>query len=129
MTPSVTKIHAPFVVCLALLAAACGPTRPPPDVLGTAERFLADAREADAATFAPLELRFAEERLNLARSAMQERDYEIAAKLADESSANSELARIKANTGKLREEIEALKRENADTRRLLGDGASTEGGL
>ena len=128
MTPSGTKIHAPFVVSLALLLAACGPTKPPPDVLGGAQQRLSSARSAGASTYAPMELRFAEERLDLAQTAMQERDYTLAANLAEESSVNSELAAIKARLGKLRESADTLKQENAEIARLLGTSETMDGG-
>jgi hypothetical protein len=128
MTPSGTKIHAPFVVSLALLLAACGPTKPPPDLLGNAQLGLSSARNAGAPTYAPLELRFAEERLDQARVAMQDRDYTLAANLAEESSANSELAAIKARLGKLRESVDALKQENAEISRVIGAGENDRGG-
>ncbi len=128
MTPSGTKIHAPFVVSMALLLAACGPTKPPPDLLGSAQQRLSSARDAGAPTYAPLELRFAEERLDQARVAMQDRDYTLAANLAEESSANSELAAIKARLGKLRESVDALKQENAEISRVIGAGENDRGG-
>lgn len=127
MTPSGTKIHAPFVVSLALLLAACGPTRPPPDVLGNAPQRLASARSAGAQTYAPLELRFAEEKLRQARLASQDREYTEAANLADESTVNSELAMTKARLGKLREAVDGLKQENAEIERLLGNSESSYG--
>jgi len=130
MTPSGTKIHAPFVVSLALALAlgACGPSKPPPDVLGGAQRGLASARDAGASTYAPMELRFAEERLDAAAGAMQERDYDLAARLANESSVNSELAAIKARLGKLRESVDELKRQNAEIARVTGSEGDANGG-
>jgi hypothetical protein len=130
MTPSGTKIHAPFVVSLAISLAlgACGPSKPPPDVLGPAQRGLAGAQAAGASTYAPMEMRFAEERLDLAASAMQERDYDQAAHLADESTVNSELAAIKARLGKLREAVDTLKQENAELARVTGSAAAQDGG-
>lgn len=128
MTPSGMKIHAPFVVSLALLLAACGPTKPPPDLLGDAQQRLSSARSADAPTYAPMELRFAEERLDQARAAMADRDYTLAANLAEESSVNSELAAIKARLGKLRESVDTLKQENAEISRVIGSTEPTDGG-
>ncbi|MBX3699213.1 MAG: DUF4398 domain-containing protein [Dokdonella sp.] len=128
MTPSGTKIHAPFVVSVALLLAACGPTKPPPDLLGGAQQRLSSARSAGAPTYAPMELRFAEERLDQAQAAMADRDYTLAANLAEESSVNSELAAIKARLGKLRESVDTLKQENAEISRVLGSGEPADGG-
>lgn len=125
MTSSCRKIHASFVGLLLLALAACGPTRPPPDLLGGAESRVRAARSEGAPTYAPLELRFAEERLDQARDAMQERDYKAAAELAEQSTVNSELATIKARAGKLRERVDALKRQNAEIERTLpADGGA-----
>jgi hypothetical protein len=128
MTPSGMKIHASILVSLALMLAACGPTRPPPDLLGKAQQRLASARSSGAATFAPLELRFAEERIDQAAAAMQDRDYVLAANLADESEANSDLAAIKTRLGKLRESIDQLKQQNAEINLLLGESDHADGG-
>ena len=128
MTSSGLKIHGPFVLLLALALAACGPTKPPPDVLGNAQQRLISARSSGAATFAPLELRFAEDRFTQAQMAMQDRDYTLAANLADESAANSELAAIKARIGKLRESVDQLKQDNAEISRVLQAAGAAAGG-
>ena len=127
MTPSGMKIHASILVFLALASAACEAAKPPPDLLGRAQQQLTTARSADAATFAPLELRFAEEQLEKATAAMQARDYKQAADLADESEANGELASIKARLGKLRESVDKLKQENTEISRILGEADQDAG--
>ncbi len=128
MTPSGMKIHASILVFLALASTVCGAAKPPPDLLGRAQQQLTSARSSDAATFAPLELRFAEERLDQASAAMQARDYKQAADLADESEANGELALIKARLGKLRESVDKLKQENTEISRILGEADQDAGG-
>ncbi len=128
MTPSGMKIHASILVLSAVLLAACGPTRPPSDVLGNAQLNLASARSSGAATFAPLELRFAEERLEQAQVALQDRNYALATSLAEESEANSELAAIKARLGKLRESVDRVRQKNADIQRMLDASARDPGG-
>jgi DNA repair exonuclease SbcCD ATPase subunit len=95
--------------------------------LGTAQQRLAEARSAGAATFAPLEVRFAEERLDQARAAMQKRDYTATANLADESEANSTLAGIKARLGKLRESVDTLRKDNSEIGRAIGPDADPDG--
>jgi hypothetical protein len=130
MTPSAAKIHAGFAIpAIAILAgflAACGPTKPPSDELGIASRNLSAARSAGAATYAPEELRAAEQGLSAANAAVARHDFDQAAVLAEESSVNSELAAAKSRLGKAREANDALRRQNADLDR---DAARHAGGV
>lgn len=126
MTLTRSKIHRP-VVLLCLLMAGCGPSKPPDTGLQDAERQLRAAREAGAGTYAPLEVRSAEERLSSGRAAADKRDYADAARLAEESQANSELAVVKTRLGKTRERVEARTRDNERLRQELGIGPA-EGG-
>ena len=130
MTPNRRKIHRAFVIVLVLLA-ACTPAQPPPVGLDEAARELDAARNAGAATYAPLELRNAEERLSLARARMDKRDYSTAQQLAEQSRIDSDLAAAKSRLGKAREKVETRTRENAQLRQDLSSGSSTvppEGG-
>lgn len=115
MTSSGMKIHVSIVgLASCLVLAACTPTRPSADLLGDAPRQLAQANTAGAQTYAPLELRFAEERLDQAHAAIAERKDSLALSLAQESALNSELAMVKSRLGKLREEVGQLKQQNAE---------------
>jgi hypothetical protein len=121
MTPSAAKIHVGFAIpTIAILAGflgACGPTKPPSDELGIASRNLSAARSAGAATYAPRELRAAEQGLSAANAAVAKHDYDQASVLAEESSVDSELAAAKARLGKAREANDNLSRQNADLER------------
>jgi len=121
MTPNRRKIHRAFVT-FALLLAACAPTKPPPLGLDDAARVIDAARNAGAATYAPLELRNAEEHLSQARARADKSDYAAAQQLAEESRVDSELAAIKSRLGKAREKAEARTRENAQLRQDLSNG-------
>jgi ABC-type uncharacterized transport system auxiliary subunit len=128
MTSSVAKIHAAIAILAACLA-ACGPTKPPADVLGAATRNLAAAQSAGAATYAPIELRAAQDHLARANTASARQDYDEAAVLASESGVDSELAAAKSRLGKARESVDALKRQNADLERDAarhGEGAADQ---
>jgi len=107
---------------------ACGPTKPPNTGLEEAARHLQAARDAGASTYAPLELRGAEERASLGRAAADKRDWETAAQLAEEAQANADLAIAKARLGKAREKVEARTRENAQLRGDLGLGGEAGDG-
>jgi len=113
MTPSAVKIHAVIAIILVNLA-ACGPTKPPNDDLGIASRNLATAQAAGAGTYAPLELRAAQEHLAQANAASARQDYDQATVLASESAVDSELAAAKARLGKAREASDKLRKQNAE---------------
>jgi hypothetical protein len=113
MTPSAAKIHAVIAIIVVNLA-ACGPTKPPNDDLGIAARNLAAAQAAGAATYAPLDLRAAQDHMAAANAAAAHKDYDQATVMASESAVDSELAAAKARLGKAREAVEKLRKENAE---------------
>ncbi len=98
---------------------ACAQTKPPLSEMDDAGRRVETARAAGAPTYAPMELRAAEERLALARAAMRKEDYGQAAPLADEAQAAADLALARARLGKAREKVDARTRENAQLRQDL----------
>ena len=120
MTPIRRKIHRAIVI-FALALAACTPTKPPPLGLDDAARAIESARNAGAATYAPLELRTAEEHLSQAHARAVKSDYAAAQQLVQESRADSELAAMKSRLGKAREKAEARTRENAQLRQDLAN--------
>lgn len=119
MTRDYKKIRTMTALIACFVTAACTPTRPPPNLLGSAMHDLEEAQLADAKTYAPLELRFATERYEQAQSAMSATDYDAATRLASESVANSQLAMVKSQLGKSREAVDALKVQNEELRRDL----------
>jgi hypothetical protein len=126
MTPNWRKIHCAVLIA-GLVLAGCGPTRPPDTGMDDAAQALAAARAAGAPTYAPLELRSAEDHLSQARAFAEKRHYEDAARMASESRVDSELAQVKAKLGKLREQVDAATRENARLQQDAGGGATAGG--
>ncbi len=124
MTPNRLKIHGVFVI-VSIALAGCTPTKPPTSALDDAASALEAARNAGASTYAPLELRTAEDHLSQARARMDKRDYEPALYLAQESQVDSELAAVKAHLGKTREKVDARTSENAQLRQELANGTGT----
>ena len=109
---------------LAILLAGCEPTRPPAIGMDDAARQLADARSAGAPTYAPLELRNAEDRLSQARASFDKKDYEDATRFVQESRVDSELATVKSRLGKAREKADQRARENAQLQQDAANGIS-----
>jgi Domain of unknown function (DUF4398) len=131
MTLMPIKIYLPVTllpIALAISLAGCEPTRPPLTQLDQAGRLLQTARTSGAPTYAPLELRYADERLMQARAKADKHDYDEALQLADESSANSDLAITKSRLGKMREKVDARTRENAQLQQELVSGAEIKQG-
>jgi hypothetical protein len=126
MTLTRSKIHALSPIFVLGLAAVCAAAPTADAALLRAERALADAGAADAATYAPIELRFASDRLDQARTALAAGDAATAAPLLEESVVNSDLAVAKSNLGKLREAVQAQALENDRLRRELR-GTATDG--
>ena len=89
-----------------------------------ASRALQAARTAGAPTYAPLELRNAEDRLSQARASFDKNNYEDASRFVQESEADSELASVKSRLGKARERADARARENTQLQSDAGNGTS-----
>jgi len=106
----------------------CAETKPPLGQLDDAAHRVDSARLAGAQTYAPLELRAAEERLSFSRGAMKKKDYEEATQYADEAGAAADLAQAKARLGKARERVDARARENAQLRTDLSIENVDQGG-
>ena len=108
--------------------AGCAQTKPPLVEMQEATRRVEAARDAGASTYAPTELRMAQERLGQARAAMKQEDYDAAAQLADEAQAAGDLAQTKTRLGKARERVDARTRENAQLRSDLSISVEPEQG-
>lgn len=111
-----------FTFCVA----GCAQTKPPLAEMQDAARRVDGAREAGASTYAPAELRAAQERIAQARAAMKQEDYDMAAQFADEAQAAGDLAQVKTRLGKARERVDARTRENAQLRSDLSVPAEHE---
>lgn len=83
---------------------------------------LANARAAGAPTYAPLELRNAEDRLSQSRASFDKKNYDDAARFASESRVDSELALVKSRLGKAREHADNRARENAQLQQDIANG-------
>jgi hypothetical protein len=125
MTATQRKIHRGSAVAgLSLALVACATAPPPLAELADAESALARARSAGAAASAPVELRFAQDKLAGARTASEERDYRSAATLARQAMVDAELAAAKARAAAARDAARSKAEDNERLRAtLLGEGA------
>lgn len=99
-----------LIVCLVL--AACTTARPGPEVFVAADEAIQAAEAVGGDEFAPVEMRFAREKLQSARLGLEKQKYEVIVYLVEESEINSELAIEKSRTAKTRRQVNELRRRN-----------------
>lgn len=111
------------IIVAGWLFAGCGSTNPPIEQLAETETMISQAQQIGANDYAPLDIREARQKLEQAREAMNEGEYERASMLAEQAKADAELAQIKTLSGKaqlavneLNESIRILKEEVLDRR-------------
>ena len=82
------------------------------------ESQIANARQAEAIVYAPLELKFAEDKYRLAQDAIEDKKYDMARQIADEALLDAQFAEVKAlsvraekEAREMRESIETLRTE------------------
>lgn len=101
----------PTVAALLVLLAACATTPPDPRLLNNAEQAIEIARQAGAEEYAPLELRFARERLDAARFQLDNNQATPARRLADEAEIEAQLALARSRAAQARAELAQRQRE------------------
>jgi hypothetical protein len=125
VTPKILRVvtRGALLPALALLA-ACASVPAPLLELDRARSALAAAEAAGAAESAPVDLRLAREEVDSASSLIAARKNEQAQRLLIIAEARAELASAKSAGARLRAEVQAKERDNAQLRReLLGEGA------
>jgi len=103
----------------AIFLVSCTVAKPGPDVFANAEQGIEAAERAGAEEFAPVELRFAREKLDEARRGVEQRKYEVALYLVEESEINSELAIEQSRAAQSRRKVNELRRANEMLREEL----------
>jgi hypothetical protein len=80
------------------------------------ESTIANARQAEAIVYAPLELKFAEDKYKMAQNAIEGKEYDVARQLADEALMDAKLAEVQALSVKAEKEAQEM-RESIETLR------------
>jgi hypothetical protein len=105
------------IICLAV--AACTTVRPGPEVFVAADNAIQAAEAVGGEEFAPVEMRFAREKLASARLGLERQKYEVIVYLVEESEINSELAIEKSRTAKSRRLVNELRKSNEELNESL----------
>ena len=94
-----------IALMLAAVLAACASARPDETTFADAERAIQAAERAGGDNYAPVEMRFAREKLAEAREGVEKRQYDVAWYLIEQAEINSELAIEKSRTGEERDRV------------------------
>jgi PBP1b-binding outer membrane lipoprotein LpoB len=105
-----SRLRAATGLAGALMITACASTPAPTAQLDAAQQAIAAAERTDASRHAAAELGTAQARLASANTAVQAREMEAAARLADESRVEAELATAKTAAVKARMVNDEMKR-------------------
>ena len=103
-----------LILFVSLVLSACVTVHPSPDILVTAEKAIQAAEAAGGDEFAPVEMRFAREKLASARIGMEKQKYDVAIYLMEEAEINAELAIEKVRTARLRRQVNELRKTNEE---------------
>ena len=105
------------IMCLVL--AACAATQPGPEVVDTAKEAIKAAEAAGGDEFAPVEMRFAREKLESAEKGMEKQKYSVAVYLLEEAEINAELAIEKSRTARSRRAVNEQRKSNEELAKTL----------
>jgi len=100
------------LLCLTL--ASCTTVRPDTAIFEVAEQAIQAAEAVGGDEFAPVEMRFAREKLASARKGMEKEKYDVSVYLVEESEINAELAIEKSRTAKVRRQVNELRKRNEE---------------
>ena len=99
-----------LVLALALAAAACSAPRGPAQEIEKAEMAVDTATKTGVPESAALDMRLARDKLERAKEALQEEDYERAKRLGEQASVDAQVAMAKADSESAREAAAELER-------------------
>jgi hypothetical protein len=105
-------IRRTVILLISVFLLSCATSQPGPGAFTSAERAIQAAERAGAAELAPVELRFAREKLASAHQGMEQKKYDIALYLVEESEINSELAIEQLRAAQSRRKVNELRRAN-----------------
>ena len=104
-----------IIIFMASMIPACAGVAPMEKMVKL-ESTIANARQAEAIVYAPLELKFAEDKYEMAEAAIEDKKYDEARQLADEALLDAKLAEVKALSSRAEKEAQEM-RESIETLR------------
>jgi len=98
-------------VALGLLVSGCAGAYSalPREKISEGDKAILEAKEGNASLNAPVELKAAEDKLEAAKVALGNKDYDDATRLAEQASVDADYARAKASSEKARKKADELR--------------------
>ena len=93
-----------------ILLAACAAPGPSEDIFASAQQAVEQAEAAGGEEYAPMEMRFAREKLSEAREGVEKRQNDVASYLIEQAEINAELAIAKSAAAQQRNRVSELRR-------------------
>lgn len=125
--PTSTRTRLIAGAALLALLSACATTPPDPSILDNARNAIEQAESAQAEEYAPIELRYANERLASARQALENERPDDAPRLADQAEIEAQLAVARTRAALARADLqrkqEDLEQIRADLVEIFGEEA------
>ncbi len=103
-----------LIAFICLVLGACTTVRPDAAIFESAEQAIQAAEAAGGDEFAPVEMRFAREKLVSARKGLEKEKYQVSVYLVEESEINAELAIEKSRTAKSRRMVNEMRKTNEE---------------
>jgi uncharacterized lipoprotein len=124
-----------FVVVMALsilwLSGCSGLSASSRQKISEGDKALIEAKGSNATVNAPVELKAAEDKLEQAKAAFGQKDYDNADRLGEQALADVDYARAKASSEKVKKEAEAIRQNIKNLRQeieVLNKKISAQGG-
>lgn len=117
--PRLSPMRPLLLTPLCLLLVSCATAKPGPDIFESAQRGIEAAEKAGAGEHAPVELRFAREKLEFAHKGVEKNKNDVAFYFIEQSEINSELAIEKTRTALVRRQVNELRRTNETLQETL----------
>lgn len=105
---STSIISTVAAVSIFIALAGCASAPIPSEQFAISQSAIDSATAAGASEFAPLEIKSARDKLAAAQKAVEKKEYEAAAALAEESSVDAKLAQVKSETEKAQKSVSEL---------------------
>lgn len=128
MKPICALIRPLAGIALVLALVACATTPLDPALLDNARNAVAQAEAAQAAEYAPIDLRLARERLQLAEEALEDQRADEARRLGERAEIEAQLALVRTRAALARAELQRKREElgqlRSDLAAIFGEEAT-----